>query len=104
MNRHTENTGFVCEHCGMAVLPVTNGSYRNHCPFCLYAKHTDNAPGDRQCRCPGLMKPIGITHHRGKGMQIIHRCLCCGNIKRNRVAGWTMQNDDIRHLMLLPVY
>ena len=87
----------------MQVFAVTNGSYRNHCPFCLYSKHTDNAPGDRQCTCHGLMKPIGIMYNGGKGMQIIHRCLCCGIVKRNRIAEWTVQSDDIQELILLPV-
>ena len=104
MSRHTENTAFVCEHCGMPVLPVTNGSYRNHCPFCLYSKHTDNFPGDRQCMCHGLMKPIGITYTEKKGMQIIHRCLFCGAVRRNRRAEWTVQNDDIQVIITLPVY
>ena len=33
MTRKEENTGFVCEHCGREVLPLKDGSYRNHCPF-----------------------------------------------------------------------
>jgi hypothetical protein len=51
MSRSTENTGFRCEHCQQMVQPVTNGSYRNHCPFCLHSKHVDIMPGDR--RNPG---------------------------------------------------
>ena len=39
MSRATENTQFTCEHCGMVVEPLENGSYRNHCPSCLYSKH-----------------------------------------------------------------
>src|SRR4051794_2073561 len=47
MSRSTENSSFCCEHCQQLVLPVTNGSYRNHCPFCLRSKHVDILPGDR---------------------------------------------------------
>jgi hypothetical protein len=47
MSKKIENTGFVCEHCRKRVLPLTNGCYRNHCPFCL-SKHLDEHPGDRK--------------------------------------------------------
>ena len=38
---------FNCEHCGKEVLPLSDGSYRNHCPYCLYSKHVDIVLGDR---------------------------------------------------------
>lgn len=101
MGKKEENTGFVCEHCGQRVLPVMNGSYRNHCPFCLYSKHMDSEPGDRQCRCHGLMKPTGVTYHTKKGFQIIHECLKCGQKKVNRVAEFTVQSDNIDELIKL---
>ena len=74
MSRKTENTGFICIHCVANVLPLTNGSYRNHCPCCLYSLHIDYSPGDRENDCNGLMKPIGFHNHSKKGWQIIHRC------------------------------
>lgn len=38
---------FICEHCGQHV-PKLGYSCRNHCPYCLYSKHVDVNPGDRQ--------------------------------------------------------
>jgi len=98
MSRKTENTGFICENCGRAVLPLSNGSYRNHCPFCLFSKHIEDAPGDRQGTCGGLMAPVGIQYRAGKGYQIIHRCLVCGAERVNKAAVDTIQPDDVRVL------
>ncbi len=86
MSRKTENTGFICAYCGADVKPLTNGSYRNHCPICLYSIHVDNLPGDRASNCLGLMKPIGIRFNSKKGWQIIHHCKKCGTEKVNRIA------------------
>ena len=93
MSRRSENAGFICEYCGHEVMPVTNGSYRNHCPFCLHSKHVDIVPGDRMSDCRGLMQPIGLTYKSGKGFQIMHKCLRCGVIGVNRVAENTLQPD-----------
>ncbi len=101
MARDDENKEFVCEHCSRRVLPTTNGSYRNHCPFCLYSKHLDVEPGDRQCRCSGLMKPIGLKYHSKKGFQIVHECIECGKRQVNRVAEFTVQPDDYDELVKL---
>ena len=60
MTRAIQNTGFSCMKCGKEILPLTNGSYRNHCPHCLSSRHVDNKPGDRSSQCKGLMKPIGL--------------------------------------------
>jgi hypothetical protein len=98
MSRREENTGFTCENCDRVILPLSNGSYRNHCPFCLYSKHVDGKPGDRREYCGGLMQPIRITYKSGKGLQIIHRCLACGAEKANKVAGDTNQPDDFEVL------
>ena len=98
MSRREENTGFICGHCGGAVMPVSNGSYRNHCPYCLYSKHVDKVPGDRSVKCGGLMAPVGIRYKSGKGYQIIHRCLVCGEEKANKVSDDINQPDDIEAL------
>ena len=63
---------------------VTNGSYRNHCPFCLYSKHLDNTPGDSNSLCKGLMKPLDLEYSNKKGYQIIHQCLQCNKIQKIR--------------------
>lgn len=95
------NEGFICENCGEEVLPLTNGSYRNHCPKCLYSKHVDEVPGDRLNKCRGLMRPIGIKHKSNKGFQIIHKCLDCGEVKVNIVAENTNQCDSMDEVLKL---
>ena len=45
--------GFVCENCKKEVKPL-NYSSRDHCPYCLYSKHVDINPGDRNNNCKGL--------------------------------------------------
>lgn len=101
MSRDQENTSFVCENCGCNVLPLTNGSYRNHCPVCLFSKHVDQKPGDRQHSCRGMMKPIGLHYHSKKGWQIIHQCLRCGQQRVNKIAEKTEQPDQIEALIQL---
>ena len=93
MSKKEENCGFSCEHCGCPVLPLTNGSYRNHCPDCLHSKHLDVEPGDRLNDCRGLMAPVSVEWKSGKGWQIVHCCLKCGHTSRNKVARDTVQSD-----------
>lgn len=83
------NDGFKCENCGKQVGPIIyGGSYRNHCPFCLYSKHVDGpVPGDRVEPCHGLMKPIGVTTKSRGEFTIIHQCQKCHFERLNRVAG-----------------
>jgi len=73
---------FVCEKCKKK---VKGNGYTNHCPYCLYSKHVDKNPGDRSNNCLGLMKPIAVEMKKGKYV-IIHRCLKCGAVRRNRSA------------------
>jgi DNA-directed RNA polymerase subunit RPC12/RpoP len=94
MSRREENAGFICVNCGKTILPLNNGSYRNHCPYCLYSRHVDKQPGDRKEHCGGLMEPIGIRYKSGKGYQIVHRCLVCGEERVNKAAVNTGQPDD----------
>ncbi len=95
MTRKEENTGFVCEHCGREVLLLKDGSYRNHCPFCLYSRHVDIVPGDRAADCGGLMEPIKIIYNSKKGYQIVHRCQKCGFERSNIISEDPRQPDDI---------
>jgi len=101
MSRKSENTGFVCAHCGETVAALTNGSYRNHCPFCLYSLHVDEGIGDRQSRCFGLMKPVGLAKNSKKGYQIVHVCLACNVMRLNRVAEDTEMPDDFERILSL---
>ena len=95
MSRKTENTGFICRNCGREVLPLTDGSYRNHCPFCLYSLHVDIIPGDRANDCGGLMEPVNIVYNSNKGYQIVHRCQKCGFEHKNKISEDSHQPDDI---------
>jgi hypothetical protein len=101
MSRRQENTGFICANCHRRVSPLVNGSYRNHCPFCLYSKHVDIAPGDRKSQCGGLMEPVGLKYKAGKGYQIVHRCRRCGGEKVNKLAEDPVQPDDIEEIIKL---
>ena len=73
---------FVCQHCGQM---VQGNGYTNHCPYCLWSKHVDVNPGDRQAECGGLMEPI-IIEQLGQNYIIVHRCQACGAVKKNKVA------------------
>lgn len=102
MSHKSENTSFICENCGREVLAVTNGSYRNHCPFCLCSKHVDCMPGDRASDCGGIMDAVGVLYNPAKGWQLIHQCRKCGARAKNKIAESTIQEDDqalIRALM-----
>ena len=78
---------FDCQHCGAAVKPLERGSYRNHCPMCLWSKHEDEiGPGDRASECHGMMKPVGLDHDGKKGWMIVHVCDTCGKRNINKVA------------------
>ena len=88
MKRFNElDENFICENCGRSVLPLGYSS-RDHCPYCLYSKHVDIFPGDRNNTCLGLLKPIGISKHKDT-FKIIYKCSKCGEIHNNIVA-----NDD----------
>ncbi|MBN2797469.1 MAG: RNHCP domain-containing protein [Clostridia bacterium] len=102
MSRRKENTGFICENCHKVVQPLSNGSFRNHCPFCLFSKHLDIVPGDRESECHGLMKPIAKKIHTKKGIQIMHQCISCGHIMVNRMAE-DEQGDDMTFILSLPI-
>ena len=94
MSRKSENTSFICENCGKEVPPLTNGSYRNHCPFCLCSKHVDETPGDRASLCGGVMSPVAAVYKPAKGWQIVHRCRLCGHEQKNKVAENTVAPDS----------
>ena len=101
MSRKVENAGFTCINCGRRVLPLSSGSFRNHCPFCLFSRHMDVVPGDRKQQCGGLMEPVGLRYRPGKGFQIVHRCLQCGEERINKIAEDPVQPDDIEALVRL---
>jgi len=73
---------FICEHCGHSV--IGNG-FTNHCPKCLYSKHVDIFPGDREAKCAGLM-PLIRLESVNNAYIITHRCVKCGYEKRNKMS------------------
>ena len=89
---------FVCENCGKKVLKLGYTS-RDHCPHCLYSKHVDNMPGDREAECRGLLKPVQVELDSKKGYVIIYKCEKCGAIRKNKSA----VDDDMDLLIKLTV-
>jgi hypothetical protein len=94
LSRSEENQGFRCVICRRLVVPLTNGSYRNHCPFCLTSLHVDVLPGDRRSLCRGVMDAFTIRTSK-KGWQVAHRCRVCGVERANRIAEDTVQPDEM---------
>jgi len=83
MKRFTKTTeDFICEVCGKKVKGT---GYTDHCPRCLTSKHVDVFPGDRQAKCQGLMKSMGITKRKGK-TQIFYQCQKCDYKHFNKIA------------------
>lgn len=83
---------FACAHCGRQVEPLEHGSYRNHCPHCLYSLHVDrDGPGDRLSTCQSPMAPVTLDQSGKKGWMIVHECLRCGKRIPNKAA----PDDDL---------
>lgn len=84
---------FICEQCG-AKVDKLKYSARDHCPYCLYSKHVDINPGDRNNTCKGLLKPIDIEKFKNT-YKIIYKCKKCGQTHKNIVA----IDDDINEII-----
>ena len=82
---------FICENCGYSVNKL-NYTARDHCPLCLYSKHVDIMPGDRNNTCLGLMKPVGIEKYKNT-YKIIYKCSKCNQLHKNVMA--TDDNYDL---------
>ena len=83
---------FTCEHCYANVKPLENGSYRNHCPKCLWSRHVDkDGPGDRASTCKSMMKPVGLDYRKKKGWMIVHQCIACSK----EIPNMTACDDDL---------
>ena len=85
---------FICENCGKKVSKLGYTS-RDHCPYCLYSKHVDIMPGDREEDCKGLLKPIRVELDSKKGYVIIYKCEKCSLIRKNKAA-----EDDNKELLI----
>ena len=97
-NKNPSIEGFNCNNCNFFV-PINNQmgtKNRNHCPKCLWSKHLDNSPGDRESDCLSLMQPISLTfkktppdkygNFKQGELMIVHECKRCGRISINRIA------------------
>ena len=84
---------FICENCGKKVSPLEY-SARDHCPFCLYSKHVDINPGDRENDCKGLMEPIGVEKYKDT-YKIIYKCTKCKKTHKNIAA----RDDDYNKII-----
>ena len=85
--------GFICEVCHKKVEPL-KVSARDHCPYCLCSKHVDINPGDRQNKCHGILKPIGIDKFKDT-YKIVYKCDKCKEIHRNIIA----KDDDFDKIL-----
>jgi len=91
------NQGFICEKCGEKNPPLKGGC-RNHCRKCLYSKHVDDKiPGDRESACKSLMTPVELDKTGKKGYIILHECLKCKKIVKNKAA----DDDDFNVIIKL---
>ena len=88
-----KDENFICEYCGKEVTKL-NYTARDHCPYCLYSKHVDIMPGDRQNDCKGLLKPIKIEKFKNT-YKIIYLCEKCKELHKNIIA-----NDDDMDLII----
>ena len=95
---HPCTESFLCTHCGRLVTAQGAGSdHRNHCPYCLYSRHLDITPGDREADCGGSMEPIAVWVRKNGEWAVIHRCSRCGSLSSNRIAA----DDNPMKLMSL---
>lgn len=80
---------FICENCGKKVQKL-GYTARDHCPYCLYSKHVDINPGDRNNNCMGMLEPIGIEKFKNS-FKIIYKCKKCNKQHKNIMAS----DDDM---------
>ena len=85
---------FICDNCGAKASPL-GYTARDHCPFCLYSKHVDVMPGDRQNNCQGLLEPIGIEKFKDS-YKIIYKCKKCRMTHKNIIAVDDNMDEIIR--------
>ncbi|QDU34820.1 RNHCP domain protein [Poriferisphaera corsica] len=97
--KQRKNKQFYCIHCRQPISADAYGTkHRNHCPFCLWSKHVDELPGDRNCACQSAMRPIAVETRGDGEWAIVHRCEGCGEMKANRIAG---DDDELQLLGLI---
>ena len=83
---------FVCEKCGKKIKKL-GYTARDHCPYCLYSKHVDINPGDRNNSCKGMLEPVGIEKFKDS-FKIIYLCEKCHKTQKNIMA----KDDDMNKI------
>ena len=86
---------FVCEKCGKKIKKL-GYTARDHCPYCLYSKHVDINPGDRNNSCKGMLEPVGIEKFKDS-FKIIYLCEKCHKTHKNIMA----KDDDMNKIIEL---
>jgi len=86
---------FICENCGNEVTKL-GYTARDHCPKCLYSKHVDIMPGDRENNCKGLLEPVGIEKFKDT-YKIIYKCTKCNQNHKNIMA----KDDNLEKIIEL---
>lgn len=94
---YVKDESFICENCNKLVDKLGYSS-RDHCPYCLYSKHVDINPGDRQNKCQGLLTPYQIEKYKNT-YKIIYKCSKCNAIHKNIMA----DDDDFNIIIKLSV-
>lgn len=91
------SASFRCGHCKSEIPTAAPGTaHRNHCPLCLWSRHVDESIGDRKSKCLSLMEPMGLVFkNTGAELMVVHKCLGCGKISKNRIAA-----DDNSFILL----
>jgi len=102
LKHHDKNArdkgSFTCVHCKCTIPFQSFGTkQRNHCPLCLWSRHVDDKIGDRRSPCAQPMEPISIATKADGEWSIVHRCIGCGQLRTNRIAG----DDDELALLAL---
>lgn len=92
---------FVCQVCGKKVEKL-GYTARDHCPFCLCSLHVDENPGDRNCNCLGILRPIAIEKAKKDQYKIVYICDKCKMQKKN-IAAKDDNFDKILEIMSHPV-
>lgn len=84
---------FVCRNCRER---VAGSGFTDHCPKCLWSRHSDVNPGDRQAICKGMMRPIS-AEKKGEGFFIRYCCQKCNYLYQVKAA----ENDDFEQIIKL---
>lgn len=85
---------FLCDVCNTY---VSGTGYTDHCPNCLWGKHVDANPGDRNAGCKGQLEPVRTEHDRN-GFIIKYKCRKC---KMEKTVHASQHDNEVRLAMLL---